>query len=904
MASITTTDRVAYPLLATKLFQPPVRPGRLSRPRLTAGLDLGRDHRLSLICAPAGFGKTTLVSEWISQNGQPSAWLTLDEGDNDPVRFWMHLATAIQRLHPRIAADALSLLRFGDSQLLSPAVDALIAGLAAAPEAFVLVLDDYHYIQQPTVHQGVVRLLDHLPHSVRLVITTRSDPPLALARRRARGELLELRAGDLAFTRDEAAAFLTKVMQLDLNEAEIAVLEGRTEGWIAGLQMAALSLKGRPDPGRFVADFAGSHRYIFDFLIQEIFQAQPAHIQHFLLSTSILDRLCAPLCNALTGEEESQEILETLERENLYLTPLDDHRQWYRYHALFADVLRLKLASTRRDEVAALHHRASAWFESQGFSVEAVRHALEAGAVQRAAELVEKYLEGWRNLGEHAGALVWLERLPAEVIASRPRLAIQYADLLLDSQQVEAARRWLRRAEILSPLAEKGLYGELLLVRASAAYRESNFSEAVDLCEQALSALPESRRAARARALLTLGNARYWSGAPQASRLAYEQAAALARQEGDWHTALNASGNLALVTSLQGDLIEAARAYRNTLEEAAERQVDSIPVTASIYSNLADLAYEWNDLAGFETYHKEAVRRADLGGNPIQRFINQCRWIKYLLAQGDIPRAEAEIQRAERFAAKHGVPVSYRSDLNLYRIKCWLHRGDLPAVLNWAEHSEVEAGSELSLAQETNNLARAEAYLHQERAPEAVTLLRRLLAAAREVGRGWVQIELRARLAITLERAGQAAEAQAELLDTLKAAEPQGYLRSFLDSGEQLLPLLQRVAKGLPAGGAAASRLKAYTARIIEAFTRPGASPSPAAGGPPEPPALPEPLSERELEILRYIAQGFSNREISEKLYISVSTVKTHINNLYAKLSAGNRGQALSLARRYRLIPD
>ena len=900
----TTTDRLAYPLLVTKFYQPPARPGRLSRPRLIAALSLGQDHRLTLICAPAGFGKTTLVSEWIAQRALASAWLTLDEQDNDPVRFWMHLTAAVQRLQAGAGANTISLLRSGDSNLLAPAVNALITELTSILETFILVLDDYHFIQNPAVHQGVMRLLDYLPPSIQLVITSRSDPPLALARLRARGELFELRAGDLAFTAEEAAAFLNQVMKLELSEAEVEVLEGRTEGWIAGLQMAALSLKGHSDPGGFVSDFAGSHRYIFDFLIQEIFQAQPAHIQRFLLSTSILDRLCASLCSALTGDEDSQEILETLERENLYLTPLDDHRRWFRYHALFADVLRLKLASASQEELAALHNRASAWYEVQGFSVEAVHHALEAGSMQRASALIENYMEGWRNLGEHAGALSWLERLPVEAVASRPRLAIQYADLLLDSQQMEAARRWLRRAEILSPLAEQGFYGELLAVRASAAYREGKFTEAVELCERALTALPDERRATRARALLILGNASYWSGNPQASRLAYEQAAALARQEEDWHTALNASGNLALVTSLQGDLIEAARAYRSTLEEAAEHQVESIPVTASIYSNLADLAYEWNDLAGFETYHQEAVRRADLGGSPIQRFINQCRWIKYLLARGDISRAEAEIDRAQRFAEKHGVSVSYHSDLNLYRMKCWLYRGELPAVLEWAENSGIEASGELSLAQETNYLARAEAYLHQDRAPEAVSLLQRLLSAAREVGRGWVQIELRARLALALERAGQVDEAQAELLATLKAAEPQGYLRSFLDSGEQLLPLLQRAWRSLATNGPAASRLKAYTARLIEAFTRPGVSPAPASGQPPEPPDLPEPLSERELEILRYIAQGFSNREISERLYISVSTVKTHINNLYAKLSAGNRVQALSLARRYRLIPD
>ena len=431
---------MSTPILATKLYIPPPRPKVVLRPRLIERLNEGLDRKLTLISAPAGFGKTTLVSEWVAGSERPAAWLSLDEGDNDPTRFLTYLVAALQTIAPDIGEGVLSVLQSPQPPPTESILTALLNEITAVPDDFVLVLDDYHVIDARPVDAALTFLLEHLPPQMHLVITTREDPQLPLARLRARGQLTELRAADLRFTPSEAAAFLNEVMGLNLSAEDIAALETRTEGWIAGLQLAALSMRGREDVPGFIRAFAGDNRYIVDYLVEEVLQRQPERVRSFLLQTSILDRLSGPLCDAVTGQEEGNALLEALERGNFFVVPLDDRRHWYRYHHLFADVLHAHLMAEQPDQVPTLHRRASEWYEQHGSAADAIRHALAAEDFERAADLVELAVPAMRRSRQEATLLGWLKALPDELIQCRPVLSVAYAGTLLQAASSRALR--------------------------------------------------------------------------------------------------------------------------------------------------------------------------------------------------------------------------------------------------------------------------------------------------------------------------------------------------------------------------------------------------------------------------------------------------------------------------------
>src|SRR5438874_873562 len=438
------------PILATKLYLPPLRPNVVSRPRLLERLNEGLHRKLTLIAAPAGFGKTTLVSEWVAfieRARTRTAWLSLDEGDNDPARFLAYLIAALQTIAATIGDGVLGVLQSPQPPPTEAILTALLNEITTLPDNFVLVLDDYHVIDAKPVDMALTYLVEHLPPQMHLVIATREDPQLPLARLRARSHLTELRAADLRFTASEAAAFLNQVMGLSLSAADIAALEDHTEGWIAGLQLAALSMQGHHDVAAFIRAFAGDHRYIVDYLVEEVLQRQPEPVRRFLLQTSILDRLSGPLCDAVTGQREGNARLEALERGNFFVVPLDDTRHWYRYHHLFAEVLSAQLLAEQPDQVATLHRRASAWYEQHGSTVDAIRHALAAFDFGRAADLVELAVPAMRQSRQEATVLGWLKALPDELIRSRPLLSAAYAQTLLVSGQLEGVEARLSDAE-------------------------------------------------------------------------------------------------------------------------------------------------------------------------------------------------------------------------------------------------------------------------------------------------------------------------------------------------------------------------------------------------------------------------------------------------------------------------
>src|SRR5215207_1182437 len=433
------------PILATKLYVPPAQPGAVPRPRLIERLDEGLHRRLTLISAAAGFGKTTLLGEWVAGSGRPAAWLSLDDGDSDPARFMAYLVAALQTID---VGKGISGMLDSPQPLPTEAIlTILINEITAVPDDFVLVLDDYHVIDAEAVDDALAFLLEHLPAQMHLVIATREDPRLPLPRLRARGQLTELRAADLRFTSSEAAEFLNRVMSLDLSAGEIAAVEGRTEGWIAGLQLAALSMRGREDLPAFIEAFAGDNRYVLDYLVEEVLQRQPARVRSFLLQTSILDRLSGPLCDAVTDQEESGALLGALERGNLFVVPLDDTRLWFRYHHLFADVLQAHLMAEQPDQVSTLHRRASEWFEHNGSAADAIRHALAAEDFGRAADLVELAAPAMRRSRREATLLGWLQSLPDELFDTRPVLSVHHAGTLLQSGQLDGVEARLRDAE-------------------------------------------------------------------------------------------------------------------------------------------------------------------------------------------------------------------------------------------------------------------------------------------------------------------------------------------------------------------------------------------------------------------------------------------------------------------------
>ncbi|HEX6736733.1 MAG TPA: tetratricopeptide repeat protein, partial [Vicinamibacteria bacterium] len=672
-----TTPLPAEGLLRTKLYIPPPRPDLVPRPRLLGRLEAGLRGRLTLLAAPAGSGKTTLLSAWRAQpsgSAVPLAWVSLDAGDNDPVRFLGYLAAALDALDPGIAADALALLR-SPRRPPETILTALLNALAALPRDAVLVLDDYHAIEAPDVHRALAALLEHLPPRLHLVVSSREDPPLPLARLRARGELLELRAADLRFTPAEAAAFLTGAMGLPLTAEQVAALGERTEGWAAGLQLAALSLRGRQDAGTFIEAFAGSHRHLVDYLVEEVLERQPAPLQAFLLETAILERLCGPLCDAVTGRDGGQATLERLEAANLFLVPLDDARRWYRYHRLFADFLRARLVRSSSDRVAELHGRAATWHERSGLHPAAIGHALAARDVERAARLVGEAAEGCWKRGELTTLLGWLEALPADVVQDRPRVALAHAwtRFLLRSYDGAAVEAMLAR--IAATLGPRGggapdgeasppvdppelgaLRGVLAAIRAAVASAREDAPRTIALAQAALALLPQDQSYWRLAMGHGLGLAHDARGEALAAGRALADAIALAREAGDRYLALVATMNLARVRLAQGQLQAAAALCQRGLDLAAEQGGEHVPVAGSLRIALGRLRYEWNDLPGAARRLREGVALAErhehwrgaLDGYAALAWLAQ--------AEGDEGGARAHLARGEEAARALGLP--------------------------------------------------------------------------------------------------------------------------------------------------------------------------------------------------------------------------------------------------------
>jgi LuxR family maltose regulon positive regulatory protein len=914
---------MAAPILTTKLYVPPARPERVSRPRLIQRLDEGLrpGHRLTLLSAAAGFGKTTLLSDWIHQRNGPVAWLSLDAADNAPGRFWTHVVAALQTVYPEMGRSVLAALGSPNPPPMESLLTALINELAATQAPLTLVLDDYHAVKERAIHEGLSFLLEHLPPQVHLVLASRTDPRLPLHRLRGRGQLIELRVADLRFTPDEAATFLHAGMGLALSAEDVNTLEQRTEGWITGLQLAALSMQGQADISGFVRAFAGSHRFVLDYLVEEVLSQQPRQVQRFLLETSILDRLSGPLCDAVwsgeshpgsPGEGEpvestqvGQEILEALEQRNLFLVPLDGARRWYRTHRLFADLLRSQyqrlgdpLGCAPVDE---LHRRACAWYEAQGFLDEAVHHALAAGEAGRAADLVEGHGLEMLKQGELTALLRWLEALPAEHIQDRPRLCVHHAWALALTGQLDAVEPHLQAAERgteTSPLDDQP--GHVAAIRAYVAAQRGDLPRATELAQQALAWLHEENLVVRSVVAFTLGGAYLLAGDRVAAARAFSEASEMGQAGGNLHLAVPASAHLADLEVEQGRLHRAFAAYRRAWEMAGPS-----PVAAQAHSGMAAVLYEWNDLEAAAHHLDQSIELGELWGNVDALsgdYVMQA-WLRR--AQGNLSGAEGALQEAEELAQTKGLHPHAAAEVAAGRVRLALARDDLAVVERWVHDCGLDGAGEIRPAQERAFVILARALLALGQAAAARRLLARLLETIEGDGRWGRGIETLVLQALTYRAEGDPEQAFTALERALTQAQPEGYVRTFVDEGEPLRSLLTELRTHLADQAAAADigerehRL-AYVRELLEAFTAPEGGEPPARrvddgrrtdGG------LVEPLSERELEVLRLVAAGLTNQAIADRLFIAVSTVKSHTNSIYGKLGVRNRTQAVAQAQ-------
>jgi LuxR family maltose regulon positive regulatory protein len=898
------------PLLETKLYVPRSRRGLVPRPRLSERLDRGTASKLTLVSAPAGFGKTTLLTEWLA--GGPAAtagerlvaWLSLDRADNDPASFWTYLIAALRTVAPGVGDSALAFLQAPQPPPIETVLTALLNDLGATASEIVLVLDDYHGIDAGDVQEGMAFLLDHLPPWLHVVIASRADPALPLARWRARGELAEIRAAELRFTPDEAAVYLNEMMGLQLTARDVAALEARTEGWIAALQLAALSMQGRDDVAGFIAGFAGDDRYVVDYLAEEVLQRQPDRVQAFLLQTCILGRLSGPLCDAVTGQDGGKATLEALDRGNLFLVPLDDRRQWYRYHHLFADVLQARLLDERPGQVPDLHRRASVWYEQNGEQSVAIGHSLAAGDFGRAADLVERAVTVMSQTRQEATVRGWLELIPDEVIRVRPVLIVAMAWVLLSDGEFEGvegrlrdAERWLDAAKgtgagspaemvVVNEEEYRCLPGTIETYRAALALARGEPLDAVRHAQRALDLAPAEKHRWRASASGLMAIAFWGSGDLEGAYSAWAQCVAGLRRAGHIADIFGCTIAMADIQLVQGRLGAAMRTYEQALQRADEQSGPALRGTADMYVGMSEVHRERDDLAAAT---RQLLRSQELGeavGLPQNRYRWRVAMARIRQAQGDLGGALELLDEAERLYIGDMFPNV--RPVPAVRARVWIAQDRLGEVLGWAREQGLSVDDDLSYLREYEHITLARMLMARsagERAGrsahEATRLLERLLLAAEEGGRTGHVIEILVLQALAHQRQGDIPAALACLERALTLAEPEGYVRVFADEGTAMPALLAAAAKQ--------GTTRNYARRLLAAMSETGPD-SPVTQ------ALIDPLSERELDVLRLLGTELDGPAIARELMVSLNTVRTHTKNIYAKLAVTNRRAAVRRA--------
>jgi LuxR family transcriptional regulator, maltose regulon positive regulatory protein len=910
-------------LLATKLHLPRPRPGFVPRPRLAARLDEGLARGLVLVCAPAGYGKTVALADWARRSGRPVAWLSLDAGDNDPVRFWRHVVAAMDLARPGVAGRVLPLFGPPPPSLFDGPVTALINQLATQPGDGepILVLDDYHLIDAGPVHESLLFLLEHLPPGLQVVLASRSDPPLPLGRLRARGQLAELRAAELRFTAAEAAALLQRVAGGAggaLSGADVAALTARTEGWAAGLQLAGLSLRGQADPAGFVASFSGGHRFVLDYLTGEVLERLDGQVRDFVLETSVLERLSGELCDAVTGRTGSQALLEQVEQAGLFLMPLDEVRGWWRYHHLFAGLLRARLQAERPARAVALHRAAAAWHAERDLAGDAVRHALAAGDTVWAARLIEQHFDATYHRGQRATIHRWLAALPAGLVHTRPRLELAQAWMAVVGGHVEAANVALDAAQRASaPAAEEpfepsaGRAASLLantraaitIARGWLAWLHGNADGAAALASQALGELTDGDRLLTSLGQLELALADRLRGRLDDAERGFTASLAGWRAAGERGSAVSVCDLLGRVHLARGRLDAALGAFQLALEIATEPGWPALPVAGIAYAGMAEVEYQRDELDAALSHVTEGIARLRAVNHtaPMATGLARLAWIRQ--AAGDAAGALEAIGEAERAAPSPAV-TGLVNPIPAQRARLLLAQGNVAAAIRWAQQRGLSPTDEPGYPHEQEYLVLARVLLAQDHPGEALALLDRLLGQAVAQDRIGSIIEIQTLRALAQAADGDEPAAVTTLAEALTLADPRGYVRVFADEGPPMRALLGRVIAARRAGQASVRGIPLrQLARVTEAFdgkpATPGSRPDAAAGVP----GLIDPLTGRELQVLAMLAAGEPNQAIAKELFVTVFTVKKHVSHLLGKLGAANRTEAVARARELGLIP-
>ncbi len=906
---------MAATLLTSKHHVPARRGGAVPRPRLAQRLGAASRGELTVLTAPAGFGKTTCLTEWLATlpRGDPAvAWLSLDAGDSDPALFWAYLLAAIRTAVPGVGSEA--------SQLLAsspPAVDAALAALlndlGALRTDLLLVLDDYHLVDEPAIHRQMAFLLEHQPSRLHVLLATRSDPTLPLARMRARGQLGEVRAADLRFTVEESAAYLNGAMGLRLSDSDVTALDGRTEGWIAALQLAALSIQGRDDASAFIAGFAGDDRYVVDYLGEEVLARQPPDVREFLLRTSILERLSGPLCDAVTGRGDGKATLVALERANLFVVPLDDRRQWYRYHHLFADVLRAHLLDEHPAEVAGLHRRAGAWFEAGGDRPQAIGHALAAGDVDRAAELMELAMRGMLRDRREAELGRWVGLLPDSVVRRRPVLGIGFVAALAEvsdfatvGRRLSDIERSLRQDDggwpeqpppdlvVVDHDVYRSLPAEIHLYRAALDLSAGDLEGTVTQAREAMALAPPDDALTRASASALGGLASLTTGDLAGAHAAYTRTVAELTSVGFLADVLGCRITLGDIRQIQGRLGDALRTYQRGLDlTPPPAGAGPLRGTADMHVGIATVLLERDDLPSAGEHLDTSRRLGDLLWLPQNPYRWRVATARLREAEGDLGAALQLLDEADRV---------YNGDYNpnarpvpAVRARLRLRRGELDEAEAWARERQVTPDDGLSYLREFEHVTLARLLLARHRREgdgsgleDALGLLQRLLAAAQDGDRNGSVLEILILQALAQQARGDLAAALAGLQAAVTLAQPEGYVRLFAEEGPPMATLLKSLTRQSGAPG--------YVRRLLSATTRIEHHDLSRPAG------LVEPLSDRELDVLRLLGSDLDGPDIARALSVSLSTVRTHTRNIYAKLGVNSRRAAVRQAHELNLL--
>jgi LuxR family maltose regulon positive regulatory protein len=870
-------------LLSTKLHVPSIRPEFVPRPHLVERLNDGLHRKLTLVSASAGFGKTTLVAEWGRQAEHAITWLSLDRNDNDPVRFINYLIAALQKIDPEICQTAQTILQ--TPQLIDP--EPLLVNITNEVSEklmpFFLILDDYHVVEAPEIHQIVSFLLDHAPSHMHMVIITRSDPPLPIARLRGRGQLTEIHVADLRFRSREIEKFLNEMMGLMLTDKQVASLEKRTDGWIVGLQLAALSMQGCEDKVAFINSFTGSQRFILDYLKEEVLKLQSIEIQSFLLQTSVLSRLSGSLCDAVTGRTGNQEIIEWLEANNLFVVPLDEKHQWYRYHHLFADALQSRLRASDPDLFKKLHQRAAAWFEKQGFFEYAIRHAAAGSLLETAAELVEANAISMLGRGELFTLLNLIELLEA-LTDERPWLSIYKSWALALLGQLDQADRWRQKAEAVieanKAKPSRHMLGHIAAVQFYCTSYRGKMDTAFAYAQKALEYLPENEQIVRSIVTSAIGRFLRLVGDYTQAVQALEATRQTAQEVGNHYLELYALTTLSAVAYYQGQLHQSCNFAREALQLSTLLGGHMLPSTSWALKGLGLIYYEWNDLEAAEKYTQLAVDLGPKWGDPIELTHMFLLLSQIKIAKRDLTGAQHAFEKGEAVIQSHAVSPGLVNWVKAQKARYWLKLGNMEAAVRWAQDSRISTEDEISLFRTSQYRTRARVYLATEKYEEALQLLIRLQERVEAAGRIRSLIQALVLRALAHQAMNDTPQALSALKRALTLTQPEGYKRIFVDEGEPMARLLRlALREGVNPD---------YIGQLLACFPEPTESSVTGEY------ALVEPLSERELEVLRLIAAGLSNQQIAEQLVIAVSTVKSHINHIYGKLEVKSRTQAVA----------